>query len=168
MPNSTRIDNRSLQRLNRELDGLEKKIANKILKKAFREVGKQMNAVQKASVSWDDPTIRRRITTRVKTYKRGTIIWLGAGLPKSTAKPLTKSEAIRAMAYEFGWGPYPKGKPTNRKGRGWRKGVKDVGARIYKTGFISRGQQVVGPWISRIIEASVNDAVALIRVQTNG
>jgi hypothetical protein len=156
------ISPESLKTIQKELNGLSAKIQKKIIRQGLRQVGKAITQVQKGGVSWDDPEMRRAIKTKVKTFKRGRYIWLGAGVIWSSTKDW--KFFVRANSYDKGWVPYPKGRPTNRKGKGWRKGIKRLGGqKIYNTQFIQRGGRVVAPWTEHIMRAAVDDALKTIR-----
>lgn len=161
------LDPKTVKQVQTQLSNLEQRIKKKIIRGALREVGKAMSQVQKAGVTWDDPEMRRKIKTKVKSFKRGRFIWLGTGVLEG-AEVDWRFKA-RAYAYNGGWIPYPKGRPTGRKGKGWRKGLKRLGGqKIYKTEFISRGGRVVAPWADSIIRQSVNEAVNQIRSNSSG
>jgi hypothetical protein len=161
------LDPRTVKQVQTQLLNLEKRIKKKIIRGALREVGKAITQVQKGGVTWDDPLMRREIKAKVKTFKRGRYIWLGAGVVWSNNRDW--KFYVRANSYDKGWVPYPKGRPSGRKGKGWRKGVKRLGGqKIYKTEFIQRGGRVVAPWADSIIRNYVDDAVKEIRSPTSG
>ena len=74
------LDPRTIRQVKNQLTNLEQRIKKKIIRGALREVGKAITQVQKGGVTWDDPLMRREIKAKVKTFKRGSYIWLGAGV----------------------------------------------------------------------------------------
>jgi len=159
------IDQNTVKKVQSELKGLNLRIQKKLVRQALRQVGKAITQVQKANVLWDDPLMRRAIKTTVKTYKRGKTLWMGAGVLRGKTVPETDWKFyVRAFGYNQGWRPYPKGKPTNRKGKNWRKGLRGQGGPvIYKTEYIDKGYRAVVPFAETIIKATVEDAVKNLR-----
>ena len=161
------LDPKTVKQVQSQLSNLEQRIKKKIIRGALREIGKAMTQVQKAGVTWDDPAMRRRIKTKVKSFKRGRFIWLGSGVLEGPE--VDWKFKARAYAYDGGWIPYPKGRPSGRKGKGWRKGVKRLGGqKIYRTEFIQRGGRAVAPWADSMIRQYIESAVNEIRNPTSG
>ena len=119
------------------LNQFQLRIQRKIIRQALRRLGKRMVSQMKSNITWKSKKLKRAIKAKVKTYKRGKIIWMGVGVPAGDYDDWRTP--VKAYAYDKGFTPYPKGRPTNRKGRGWRKGLRRIGgSKIFNTRFISK------------------------------
>lgn len=109
------------------LKGIPLKIQKKLVRQVLRKIGKEILQKMRANVTWNDPKFRRMLKVKIKTYKRGRYIWMGVGALKGFGGEDWK-QLVKAHAYNSGWMPYPKGRPTNRKGKNWRKGLRKIQA----------------------------------------
>lgn len=74
---------------------------------------------------------------------------------------------VKAHSYNNGWKPYPKGRPTNRKGKGWRKGMRKLGGtKIYNTGFVNRAYDDAKMMAGDMLYQNVLEAIK--ELNTNG
>lgn len=152
------IDQNSIIRIKQYLEEVPKRIQRKVLRKALKEFGNQCVSTIRSRITWNSKKLKRKIGVKTKTYKRGNIIWMGAGALLRTDSDWRT--LVKAHAYDGGWRPYPKGHPTNAKGKGWRKGKRRLGGtKIYQTGFISSTYRSMMPKAPRIIESAILDAL---------
>lgn len=145
----------SVSKIKVHLAGFEKKLHGTLTRKTLRGIGRDVEAQIRGNVSWNDPEMRRTIKTKIKTYKRGRLIWMGIGVIESA---LTDWKVkVRAHAYDKGWVPYPKGRPTNRKGKGWRSGLRRLGGtKIWATHFITSVRNRILPTLGPAIKADLS------------
>jgi hypothetical protein len=150
----------SLRKVRSELDLLPKRLQNKIIRKALRSLGSSITADVKTGISWEDPEVRRNIKVKIKSYKRGKLIWMGVGALRGANDYVL----LRARWYNDGWKPYPKGVPTGRKGKGWRRGLRNAGGTtIYKTEYINNAYRRALPVAAQKVYASILEGIAEIR-----
>lgn len=130
-------DQNSVNRIQEALRNFEKKLQRKMLRKGLRKLGQQLALRIKTNITWNSKKLYRSVKVKVKSYKRGRIMWMGVGFVNDNSDDWRTK--VKAHAYNNGWKPYPKGRPTNRKGKGWRKGLRKLGGtKIYNTGFVTR------------------------------
>lgn len=136
------IDPNSIKAVMASLQEFEKKVQRKIITNGLRALGKKLRSQIRGNITWNSKTLRRAVKFGVKSRDRGKLIWMGAGVLGSKMTDDDWRIKVKAWAYDGGWYPYPKGRPTNRKGKGWRKGLRRLGGtKIYRTGFISKVYQ---------------------------
>lgn len=151
-------DQKSVNRIRDVLKNFEIKLQKKLLRKGLRRLGQQLALRIKANITWNSKKLYRSVKVKVKTYKRGKIIWMGVGFLNDNADDWKTK--VKAHAYNNGWKPYPKGRPTNRKGKGWRKGVRRVGGlKIYNTGFVTRVYQTSQEQAKDMLYQNVVEAI---------
>lgn len=77
----------------------------------------------------------------VKSYKDRKIWWMGAGTVFDGGDWKLKA---KARWFEYGYRPYPKGKPQEGKGRGWRKGLRRQGGEVINArGYLSKAKTLM-------------------------
>lgn len=126
-------------KLVKDLKEFPTKLRNRILRSAYKEWGEIVKGSVKSGITWDDRAMRRQVHQKIKSFRRGKVLWTSIGIKTSRSKdsPLV---GWRAHFYNGGWRPYPKGTPTDGKGKGraWRRGKRGVvGQKIYETRFMS-------------------------------
>lgn len=149
-----------LGRVERELNSVPKKIANKVIRKALRQLGNGITKDIKAGVTWNDPEVRRNIKVKIKTYKRGKLFWMGVGALKGADDYVL----LRARWYNDGWTPFPKGTKHGKKGKNWRSRLRNLGGtKIYKTDFINNAYRKAIPEAPRKVYQSIIEALSEIK-----
>jgi len=163
---SWQIDTKSLATLNKYLQEMEKKIAKKVVRKGIRDWAKRTTEKLRGNITWNDPIMRRSFVTKVKTLRRNRGFWVGVGVEGS--KKVTNEAgdtywiATRARWYHDGWTPYPKGRKSNKKGKGWRNGLRGQGGqKVYNTQFVEKERQgalaVLPQHIFNAIQEAINE-----------
>lgn len=151
-------DQKSVDSIIGVLKNFEKKIQRKVMRKGLRKLGEQLALRIRSNITWNDNTLRRKVKVKIKSYKRGTIIWMGAGFINDNSDDWKLK--VRAHAYNSGWTPYPKGRKTNRKGKGWRKGLRRLGGtKIYHTEFVTKVHRDTLPFAERMLYDNVLEAI---------
>ena len=116
------VDKASLAKVTRQLESVDKKVRDKVAKKALRDWGKQVRRVTKAAAWKRAERTKKQITFKVKVYKRA--IWAGVGVKTERIRKGQKAERPgRYSAYvgwkahfmEVGWHAWPKGKSGNKE-----------------------------------------------------
>jgi len=154
------VNESSLLKVRVELDLVPKRIQNKVIRKALRDLGREITADVKTGITWNDPEVRKNIKIKVRSYKRGKIIWMGVGVLKGADDYVL----LRARWYNDGWRPYPKGVKHGRKGKGWRNNLKNMGGdKIYQTRFITNAYLKALPTAADKIYKSITEALNEIR-----
>ncbi len=140
------------------LQKFEKKVQKKLLRQGLRKLGNQLALRIKSGITWNSKKVYRSVRVKIKSYKRGRIMWMGVGFINSATDDWKTK--VKAHAYNRGWRPYPKGRPTNRKGKGWRKGVRRLGgAKIYDTKFVDKVYQQAPPLINQMLYDNITQAI---------
>lgn len=135
----------------------------KLLRQGLRKLGEQLALRIKAGITWNSKKVYRSVRVKVKSYKRGRILWLGVGFINSNTDDWRTK--VKAHSYNKGWRPYPKGRPTNSKGKGWRKGIKRVGGmKIYNTQFVEKVRQATPEHAQRMLYDNI---LQLIKEMSN-
>ena len=158
-------DQKSVNQIAETLKNFEKKIAKKLLRKGLKKLGQQLALRIKTNITWNSKKLYRSVKVKIKTYKRGKIIWMGVGFINDNSDDWRTK--VKAHAYNSGWKPYPKGRPTNRKGKGWRKGLRRLGGqKIYNTGFVTRVYRTAQEQARDMLYQNVVEAIK--ELNTNG
>lgn len=152
-----------VKRLIKELQQFPTKLRNKILRNGFKEWGQTLKSAIKGNITWDDPKMSRNVHQKIKTFKRGKVMWSAVGI-KTGHNGNEELPGWRAHFYDNGFRVYPKGRPTDRKGkgRGWRQGLRGVlGDKIYNTKFITKAadahQKDILPIVQKKIQETLQD-----------
>lgn len=149
---------KSVQQIATALASFEKKMQRKIMRKALRKLGERLALRIRSNIFWNSKKLRRAVKTKIKSYKRGKIIWMGTGFLNDNSDDWRLK--VKAHAYNNGWVPYPKGRPTNRKGKGWRKGLRRLGGtKIYQTEFVTRVYRDTLPQATEMLRDAITEAV---------
>jgi len=131
------VDLKSIKEIEDSLQQFQKAIQKKIIRKGLRRLGNELKGQIQSNIQHNSKKLKKAIKVKVKSYKRGSKIWMGVGIPNSGEDDWLLK--LKAHAYDSGWRPYPKGRPTQRKGKGWRKGLRRLGGdKIWKTQFITK------------------------------
>lgn len=154
------LNESSLRKVKSELELLPRKLQNKIIRKALRSLGNEITADIKTGITWKDPEVRRNIKVKIRSYKRGKLIWMGVGALRGADDYVL----LRARWYNDGWKPYPKGVEHGRKGRGWRRGLRNMGGNtIYKTQFITNAYRRAVPTAAEKVYQSILEGIQEIK-----
>lgn len=161
---SWQIDKKSLEVVLSQIKQFEKKALNKVLRTGATAWGKATAAALRANLPINDKDLRGTITWKVKKLKKNKGLWCGVGF-RSGVKVgdgyLDSTWAgTKARWYNDGWRPYPKGKPSGKKGKGWRYGMRgQVGSKIYETRFVENTASTMLPLFPKYISESLNQAI---------
>lgn len=162
---SWKINNASLEEISRALQGVEKRIQRKALRKGMRNWAKEIQTRVKANINWNEKGrgLKRFIIAKSATYKRGRIVWTGVGIAGGDMTS-SKDEQVRARSkanwYNNGWHAYPKGEKSGRKGRGWRKGLRGrKGSLVYNTKFFDRAYEGADDLLIKHITEAVQEGI---------
>lgn len=150
----------SLRKVEEELKAIPKRISNKLIRKALRQLGNEITSDVKSGVTWNDPQVRRNIKIKIKTYKRGKIFWMGVGALKGADDYVL----LRARWYNDGWTPYPKGVKHGKKGKNWRRGLRGVGStKIYQTNYINNAYRKAVPNAPGIVYKAILESIQEVK-----
>lgn len=163
---SWQVDEASLRRVISELNNFEVKVQKQVARTAFRDWGKDtVKEVRSAMNGWNSRVLQKAITYKIRSLRKNKGIWVGVGTRSGVKyQRFDKSEkdanwaATLSRWYNDGWSPYPKGQKSDRKGKGWRRGLRNQrGAKRYKTEFLTstgrRMQPKVVQYILRAIQS---------------
>ncbi len=143
----------SLIRVSASLESLLPDLMVKI-EKSLNKSGAKLEAMMESQITWNTGQLRNDI--RIVTKKKVNRIFLGVGI----TSPQENARGKRALAklYDSGWSPWPKGLKTNAKGRGWRRGKKNPGARnqLYRTNFYTNTYNHAKATVPRNIRNLIN------------
>lgn len=140
------------------LRNFEVKVQKKLMRQGLRKLGAELALHIKSGIYWNDNKLRRKVKVKVKSYKRGRKIWMGAGFLNDNDEDWKIK--VRAHAYNNGWRPYPKGRPTNRKGKGWRKGLRRLGGeKIWNTQFVTNVYKNTLPKAQDMLLDNIKEAI---------
>lgn len=130
-------DQNSVNQIKAALQDFEVKLQRRILRKGLRALGNQLKNEIQSNITHQSKVMRRSVRIKVKTYKRGKLMWMGVGFPVHEYPDWRTP--VKARCYNNGWRPYPKGRKQSAKGKGWRKGQRKLGGtKIYETQFLSK------------------------------
>ena len=165
MPVSWKVDQGSIYKLQAELSRLAAKVILKGARKGMNLWAVEAKGLVRsnlATTNFDSASLRKSIVHKVVRLKRGRGLWVGVGIAGGKSWG-TRNFFIAHLGrwYETGWTPYPKGRPTNAKGKDWRKGVYSVGGtRIFRTNFLTRSVRpawaTLPDYISRAVQIEMN------------
>lgn len=152
-----------------QLDGFAKKIRNQILRKGLKRWATVVKALIKSNLTVDDDELKRNIRVKTKSYRRGSKIWIGVGVKDNGARP-NENPGLRVAMYEGGYRVWPKGRKTNRKGRGWRSGLRRIVSqdKINRTKFMAKSQEQSKSLIVPSIREEINAAIQTASQKSNG
>jgi hypothetical protein len=140
------------------LRNFEVKVQKKLMRQGLRKLGAELALHIKSGIYWNDNKLRRKVKVKIKSYKRGRKIWMGAGFLNDNDEDWKIK--VRAHAYNNGWRPYPKGRPTNRKGKGWRKGLRRLGGeKIWNTQFVNNVYKNTLPKAQDMLLDNIKEAI---------
>jgi hypothetical protein len=165
------------RQLGQALKRLPVEVRTKVARKGIRAWGKlAVRALRRAVIPQDLET-RRDAALKVKTYKRGKVIWGAVGIRKDGARV-----GWRSHLWDGGFRVWQKGikadgtpqKPVTRPGRnpnprivpfsqkrGWRdgKGRRNLGRRIGRTMYLSRTNARWQPEAGRFVRDAIEEAI---------
>ena len=152
------VDQQSVNQIQIALQNFEKKLQRRIARKGLRKLGERLKQGIINNIYWDDKELKRNIRIRVKSYKRGNLIWMGVGYIERPADDWRIK--VRAHSYDKGWRAYPKGRPTDRKGKDWRKGLRRLGGhKIWITRFLSKEYETAKRIAPDILLESIREVI---------
>jgi hypothetical protein len=144
---------------------LDKKVKRRVAKNAAKRWSLQVIKAIKSNITWNEGTIQDYLDYKIKSLKRGQLLWIGVG-SQAGKKVRTESNAGTAWVaskvrwYNDGWSPIPKGYKSNKKGRGWRSGIRGVkGTKVYETKFVTKAQQATQTKLINIVADEIIKAV---------
>jgi hypothetical protein len=156
---SWQIDKKSLEIILNQIKRFEKKAQNKVLRRGASAWGRATTAALKAAVPINDKELRESITWKVKKLKKNRGLWCGVGF-RSGRKIDTTWAGTKARWYNDGWTAFPKGRKTQRTGKGWRKGLRGANGRlVYQTRFVDKTAERMIPLFPKYITESLNQAI---------
>lgn len=155
---SWQIDSRTIKQIQTSLKEFDTKLKKKIIRDGARQWGKDTIQTIRNNMTWQEKDLKKAVKMRVKTLRKNRGIWIGVGIEssKKVGKGVdTYWAATKARWYNDGWTPYPKGRKSGRKGKGWRNGLRGQGGqKIYQTHFMDLAAQQQLPKLpDYIIEA---------------
>lgn len=157
------VSQQSLKAIQQDLQTLGRTLAKKIIRTGLRAWGNETAALMRANMTWNDEEVKRAVKIKVVSFKRNKGIWIGVGIEGGktvTAHGKPFWAATLGRWYNDGWTPYPKGRPSGKKTRGWRKGVRNVGgSKIYELDFLTKTARTAHQTISFHIEEALRSAL---------
>lgn len=156
---SWKIDENSLKEIQSSLKQFSTKVKKQIIRDGGRKWAKGVVSQMRHNMTWQEKDLKKAVKVKVKTLRKNRGVWIGVGI--ESGKKLGEGgfdsywAATKARWYNDGWTPYPKGRKSGRKGRGWRKGLrKQGGQKVWETHFLEKTAQQTLPLLpSYIIEA---------------
>jgi hypothetical protein len=146
--------------LQMQLDGLAGKMRRSIIRKGLRRWSRAVRAAIRSNLTVDDKELKSNIRVKVKSYRRGSKIWIGVGVADNETRPQT-NPGLRVAMYEGGWRPWPKGKASGRTGKDWRRGLRRVvsSTKVHRTMFMSKAQAQTKGLIIPAIREELDSAI---------
>lgn len=167
------------EQIAKSVERLPKKIRGKIIRKGLRAWGERTKQMVKAMTRRKDVRTRRGVKVKVKTYKRGKVIWCGVGVKKGKGE---NDVGWKSHLHDGGYRPWKKGvkadgsiakKPRlwNRNpnprfvpfsyNRGWRKGKSrmNLGMRIYRIQYLTRPAHLMAAKVRDYVEDAIEEAL---------
>lgn len=156
---SWKIDANSLKQIQTSLRQFDAKMRKTIARDALRKWSKLVVSQMRMNMNWNEKDLKKAVKVKIKTLRKNKGVWVGVGI--EAGKKLGTGgfdsywAATKARWYNDGWTPYPKGRKSNRKGKGWRLGLRGVGGnKVYQTRFLERtAEQTVPILPSYVIES---------------
>lgn len=145
-----------------------------LIRKPFRGIFKTIGALavdrMRSGITWNSKYMRAACTYKIKSYKRAKYYWVGVGVLKAGSqgvgnRKVKVNPGWRAHMYDRGWRPFPKGAVVDKKGKGWRKRDKRVGALIYATHFIDNANFSHADVRARV-QIAVNEVIRRLKTGT--
>ena len=142
-----------------------------LIRKPFRGILKTIGTLavdrMRSGITWDSKYMRKACTYKIKSYKRAKYYWVGVGVLKAGTegvgnRKVKVNPGWRAHMYDRGWRPFPKGAVVDKKGKGWRKRDKRVGALIYATHFIDNANFSHADVRARV-QVAVNEVIRRLK-----
>jgi hypothetical protein len=169
-----RLDSRALRR---ELEQLPPKVRGKVFRKGLREWGRRTVQAVKRRVLPADRETRRDVAVKIKSYKRGRVIWAAVGVRKDGMRV-----GWRSHFWDGGFRVWKKGvkadgtpkKASTRPGRnpnprfvpfsynrGWRSGIRkrNLGQRIGRRLYLTRARAQWAPQAAQYVRDAVAEAI---------
>jgi hypothetical protein len=160
---SWKIDEKSIREIQESLKGFERKVRNKIIRQGARDWANDTTGVIKSNITWNDKVLKKYVTSKIKTLKRGRGIWVGVGIRSGVrvGQGIDSHWAgTKARWYNDGWTAYPKGRKSGRTGKDWRLGLRGVGGtKVYQTNFITNAGELMLPRLPQYIVNSIQSAI---------
>lgn len=157
------ISQQSLKNIQKDLQTLGRTLAKKVIRTGLRAWGNETIQVMRSNMMWNDDEVKRAVKIKVVSFKRNRGIWIGVGIEGGkmvTAHGKPFWAATLGRWYTDGWTPYPKGRPTGKKTRGWRSGLRGVGGnKIYQLDFLTKTARSQQQNISYHIEEAMRSAL---------
>ena len=163
--------------VSRASQALPTKIRGKIVRKGLREWGNRLKTAMQRRVWRRDRETRRNVAVKIKTYRRGRVIWCGVGVRKDGTRP-----GWRSHFFDGGFRPWQKGikadgsakRAATRRGRNpnprfvpfsyrrdWRAGKakRNLGGRVFRLRYLSDPAFAYSPKVRQYVEDAVAEAL---------
>jgi len=167
------------QKIQQAVERLPKAIRGKIIRKGLRAWGTRTAQLVKAAARRKDVRTRRGVRIKIKTYKRGKVIWCGIGVKKGKGvndvgwkshlhdggyrawNKGTKADGSPAKQPRL-WNrnPNPRLVPFSYR-RDWRKGLskRNLGKVIYEVGYMTKPGRTMQPKVRSYVEDAIAEAI---------
>jgi hypothetical protein len=162
---SFKVNKTSLAKVVTEIRGLDEKAERKAIRKGLRRWAKYAEAIIKSNITWNETTLKNSIGIKIKRLKKKRGFWVGVGIEGGKLIGIEQGgdfvyAATKARWYEGGWHAYPKGVPSGKKTRGWRRGLRGrKGQLVYKTQFMEKSYELAKQALPSFIEAAIKEAI---------
>lgn len=163
--NSSIKTRQSINTINEYLKDFERKIQKKVLRQGLKKLGATIKGRVVAGLGKvRSKRLKNGTKTKIKVYKRGKIMWLGVGFLLDKNSDAEWQTRVMAFCYEGGFRPYPKGKPHQGKGKGWRSGIRRAGGtKVHQTNFISNARQTLETDGQQMLHDNVVQAISELK-----
>lgn len=167
------------EKIREAVERLPKAIRGKIIRKGLRAWGDRTAQMVKAMTRRKDVRTRRGVRVKIKTYKRGKVIWCGIGVKKGKGindvgykshmhdggyrawQKGVKADGTAAKKPRL-WNrnPNPRFVPFSYK-RDWRKGLsrRNLGPVIYRIQYITKPGRIMQPQVRDYVEDAIAEAI---------
>lgn len=174
-----RVSDHDLAKIRQAAERLPKAIRGKIIRKGLRAWGERTAKMVKAMTRRKDVRTRRGVKVKIKTYKRGKVIWCGVGVKKGKGpndvgwkshfhdqgyrawkKGIKADGSVKKQPRQWGRNPNPRFVPFSYR-RDWRKSLfrRNLGPVIYKIQYMTRPAQLLSPRVREYVQDAIEEAM---------
>ena len=165
------------RKLDVALDRLPPDIRRKVARKGLREWGKRVVADVRRGVLAQDDETRRDVAVKIKSYRRGKVIWAGVGVRRDGLrvgwrshfwdggfrvwqKGMKANGTMKKAPTRPGRNPNPRIVPFSQK-RGWRDGLskQNLGKLIGRRLYIQRPKMAWLPKADKYVRDAIMEAL---------
>lgn len=181
------VSKHDMEKIRESVERLPKGIRGKIVRKGLRAWGDRTARMVKAMTRRKDVRTRRGVKVKIKTYKRGKVIWCGVGVKKGKGvndvgwkshlhdggyrtwrKGVKADGSVAKKPRLWNRNPNPRFVPFSYK-RDWRKGLsgRNLGPIIHRVQYMTKPGRIMQSQVRDYVQDAIEEALRMEAKRAN-